>query len=176
MPTPIDPNRSLKRDSRGNMLWETEDVLTETTHGPFVERKLIPQPQGGIQMRLGPGGMAVYMYNDAPGVFLNERGARVSEGLARQAGFDVDTLAREQRKQAAMIAAGKAVEAEFAGMTNTKIVREKGEYRLVEIAAGLFSIQFIEPDGRGTPLTTQPLARKAADKIFDEMAGVEEAA
>jgi hypothetical protein len=171
----IDPDRGLRRDSRGNMLWETEDVLVETMHGPFIERRLIGQPNGGIQMRQGPGGMCIYMYNDEPGVFYNERGGKISDRLAEQAGFDVNSLSREKRKQAAMRAAGLAVEEEFASQGgHSKVVKERGEYRMVEVAEGLFSIQFIEPDGKGTTLTKVALARKAADKLFDDMAGPEE--
>jgi hypothetical protein len=174
MPTPIDPDRGLRRDSRGNMLWETEDVLVETMHGPFMERKLIGQPNGGVQMRLGPGGMCIYMYNDDPGTYLNELGGVVSDRIAQAAGFDIDSLARSKRKKAAMRAAEIAVDEEFAAQgSHSKVVKERGEYRMVEIADGLFAIQFIEPDGKGTNLTKVPLARKAAEKLFDDMAGPE---
>lgn len=168
---PIDVNRSLARDNAGHMLWDHHDVVIETDHGPYIERQLIGQPNGGCVHRTGPGGMQVFMYCDDPGVFYNERGGRVSEGIARQAGFDVDTLSKAQRKKQAMLQAQKTVEEEYAGIAAMKIIEERGEYRLVEPAPGHFQIQFVEADGSGSTLTTSPLTEKAARKLFVEMAG-----
>lgn len=170
---PIDVNRGLARDNRGNMLWDTEDVLVDTDFGPFAERRLIGQPNGGCIHRNGPGGMTIYMYNDDPGVFYNERGGRVSEGIAAAAGFDVETLGKAQRRKQAMALAAEKVEAEYASLPRAKVIAERGEYRMVEIAPGHFQIQFVESDGNGSPLTTQPLTRKAADKMFEDLAGPE---
>ncbi len=171
MSTPIDVNRGLARDSRGSMIWDVRDVLIETSHGPFIERQLIGQPNGGVIHRQGPGGIGVFMYNDDPGVFLNERGAPVSERFAEAAGFDVQSLGRQRRKKVAMEAAGKAVEAEFSqDAPNSYIIKERGEYRLVELAPGHFAIHFIEPDGTGSPLSATAMPRKAAETLFDQLA------
>ncbi len=167
---PIDVNRGLARDSRGSMIWDTRDVLVETEHGPFIERQLVGQPNGGVTHRQGPGGIAVFMYNDDPGVFLNERGAPVSDRFAEAAGFDVQSLGRARRKKIAMAKVGAQVDAEFSEQTNSNIIMERGEYRLVEIAPGHFAIHFIEPDGHGSPLSATVLSRKAAEKLFDELA------
>jgi hypothetical protein len=145
--------------------------MVDTPFGPFVERKLVGQPRAGIQKRLGPGGMEIIMYNADPGVYLNERGGRVSEEMARAVGFDVDTLGKARRRLAALKVANEAVEEEFEGQPNSKVVLERGEYRMTEIALGLFAIGFIEADGKTAPLTTVPLSRKAADKLFDQLAG-----
>jgi hypothetical protein len=115
--------------------------------------------------------MEIIMYNADPGVYLNERGGRVSEEMARAVGFDVDTLGKAKRRLAALKLANQSVEEEFEGQTNTKVVLERGEYRMTEIAPGLFAIGFIEADGKTAPLTTVPLSRKAADKLFDQLAG-----
>lgn len=169
---PIDPNRGLRRDSKGNMLWDTEDVLVETDYGPFAERRLIPQPNGGIQLRLGPGGVGVVMYNDEPGVYYNERGGRVTDAMAAQAGFDVDSFGKQRRKADAMKLAAAGIEQEYAAYgPSANVITERGEYRLVEVAAGHFAVHFIEADGKSAPLTNTVLTRKAADKLFEDLAG-----
>ncbi len=171
---PIDPNRGLRRDNKGNMLWETEDVLVETDYGPFSERRLIGQPNGGIQMRSGAGGIGIVMYNDEPGVYYNERGGRVTEAVAAGAGFDVASFGKERRKRDAMKLAASGIEAEYAGHgPSANVIAERGEYRLLEIAAGHFAIHFIEADGKGANLTPHALPRKAADKLFEDLAGPE---
>ena len=171
---PIDVNRSLARDSRGNMLWDSRDVLIETDWGPFQERQLIGQPQGGVIHRLGPGGMMIFMYCDEPGVFYNEKGGKVSDALAGACGFDVETLAKARRKRAALAKAGAQIDAEFAGIQSTKVVKERGEYRMVETAKDLYAIQFVEADGTGSPLTTVPLSLAQAEKLFEELAGADD--
>jgi hypothetical protein len=170
MPTPIDPDRGLARDGRGNMIWETRDVLIETTYGTFIERQVVGQPNGGILLRQGPGGMSVYMYNDDPGVFLNERGAIVSDAIASQAGFDVASLAKARRRKLALSKAQAGIDAEYATEENSNIIEERGEYRLVEVAQGHFQIHFVEEDGKGSPLSGI-LTRQAAAKLFLDLAG-----
>jgi len=170
MPTPIDPDRSLTRDGRGNMIWETRDVLVETSYGQFIDRQVVGQPNGGILLRQGPGGMSIYMYNDDPGVFLNERGAVVSEAIAAQAGYDVASLAKVRRRKLAIAKAQAGVDAEYATEENSNIISERGEYRLVEVAAGHFQIHFVEEDGKGSPLSGV-LTHKAAEKLFLDLAG-----
>ncbi len=172
MPTPINPDRGLATDGRGNLVWETRDVLVETQYGPFIERQLVGQPNGGIQMRQGPGGVQVFMYNDDPGVFLNERGAPVSDVFAGAAGFDVVTLGKLRRKKQALAKAAGSIEEEFEHEgAAANVLVERGEYRLVELAPGHFQVQFIEEDGRGSPLSATVLTRKAAEKIFEDLAG-----
>lgn len=167
----IDYDRGLDRDGSGTMRWETVDVIVETPHGNHIERQIIGQPNGGVLARQGPGGVSVFMYNDDPGVFLNERGAPVSERFAEAAGFDVQTLGKMRRKKQAMAAAARGVESEFEQeVGNSNIVLERGEYRLVEVANGHFQIHFVETDGRGSPLSASILTRKAAEKLFDELA------
>src|SRR5690554_3858011 len=40
-------------------------------------------------------GTTIYMYFDTPGVYLNAHGGKVSEALAKQAGFDVDLYGKK---------------------------------------------------------------------------------
>jgi hypothetical protein len=161
----IDVNRGLAKN------WELVDVQREVAPGEFVtERTLVGQPGAGVTHRLGPGGISIYMYNDDPGIFLNERGAPVSDHFAAMAGFDVEGLTRARQKKLAIAAGVKAVEDSFADVTSQNIIRERAGYRLVEIAKGHFAIHFIEADGKGSPLTSAALPEKAAQKLFDELA------
>lgn len=164
----IDVNRGLARDSRGNFLWDSEDIEVETAHGNFSERRLLGQPNGGVRHRIGPGGMNIYMYNDQPGVFYNERGVRVPDSF--WTGSDLEELKKKGRRLAAMKLATEKVEEDFAGVAGVKIMREAGEYRLVEIAPNHYQIQFVEEDGRGSPLTPLPMTLKQAEKVFAELA------
>src|SRR5215469_7430201 len=140
--TLIDVNRSLARDSRGNMLWDTEDVVIETVHGDFTERRLIGQPNGGVVHRLGPGGIMVLLFNQHPGGIYNERGVRVPDSF--WTGTDLEELKKKRRRKAAMALAASQVEEEFSNVAAHKVIKEQDEYRLVEIGPQHFQIQFIE--------------------------------
>lgn len=171
---PIDPNRGLRKDNKGNMLWEVEDVQVETDYGPFSERRLVGQPGGGITVRSGPGGIGVVMYNDDPGVYYNERGGRVTEAIAQTAGFDTALFGKQRRKKDAMKLAATGIDQEYEALgPAANVVAERGEYRMLELAPGHFGIHFIEQDGKGAPLTNTVLTRKAADKLFEDLAGPE---
>jgi hypothetical protein len=155
------------------MLWDLQDVVIETDFGPYETRVLVGQPNAGCLHRHHPSGMMIYMYNDDPGVYYNERGGRVSDTIAAEANFDVETYGKAHRRKLAYAKASGAVDAEFEGQTNLKVLKEQGEYRLVELGKGVAQVQFVEADGKGAPLTgTMTLA--AATKLFDSMLVPEE--
>ncbi len=165
----VDVNRGLRRDNGGNMLWDVVDVAIETDFGPYLERRVVGQPSGGTIHRVGPGGMMIYMYNDDPGVFYNEHGGRVSNAIAAQANFDVETLAKLHRRKLAMEKATDAVDQEWSEQrSSARVLAEKGEYRLVELGKGHCQVQFIEADGQGSPLSAS-MAPPAARKLFDDL-------
>jgi len=53
----------------------------------------------GVVKRNHASGMQVVMYKDKPGVFYDNRGTLVSDALAADAGFNVEQLRREQKRQ-----------------------------------------------------------------------------
>lgn len=68
----------------------------------------------GVSIRVHGSGMRIYMYKDEPGVFYDPTGGRVKPELAAEAGFNVEELTRERKKLAALAAAKRRIDEEFA--------------------------------------------------------------
>ncbi len=116
-----------------------------------------------------PSGMDVFMYVDDPGHFLNAHSAQVSDDIAREAGYDVEQLAKERLKKERKAQAMQMIDAELADdkdVTEETIV-EKDGYKVV--STGLGRNHVIDPDGNR--LTSFPLALEAAKKLLDGMTG-----
>lgn len=168
---PINPNRGLAKDPQGNMLWQMADEVIETDIGPFTQRVLVGQPNAGVIHRAGPGGMAIYMYNEEPGVFYNERGAVVPVEMAQMAGFSVEPLLMAREKKMAMEEARRLVELQFASrglMRN--VVEERGNYRLVECAKGRFNVEFVEGEEATVMNEAGPMLEGDAHGLFNGLA------
>ena len=125
----------------------------------------------GVTKRIHPSGVEVYMYNDAPGVFLNAYGNEVDEKLAGAAGYDVVRLGRDRLKQERMSQAMTAIEQELAtadDIIEVEIAERKG-FKIVGIGLGRFNV--LDPDGG--VLTPHPTSEEMAYLLLDQMAPVD---
>lgn len=67
-----------------------------------IEQKHFSHPldfDRGVTGKTLKNGGTIWMYDDTPGVFLDGRGQEVSSELARDAGWDVETLAIERLRR-----------------------------------------------------------------------------
>ena len=126
--------------------------------------------RGCIIRYIGSTGEAIYMYVDTPGVFYNEVGRVVSAEAAHAAGYDTEYLLKIRRRNDARNAAIAAVDAEFAQSQGRKILREAGEYRLVEVREGFYNVEFED----GTVLNARgPVPLDIAENLFRQCLGDE---
>ena len=114
-------------------------------------------------------GMAIYMYADQPGVFLNDHARPVPHEMAAEAGFDVEPLLRAKRKNDALHKAQMAIEAEYKTSVQRDVIAEHGEYRVVGLGNDLFLVEFED----GSPLS-KPVSEPIAMNTFRLLAGIEE--
>ncbi len=115
----------------------------------------------GVTIKADPSsGARVYMYKDAPGVFLNEHAHEVADSLAARAGFAIKDLKRQRLKREALATASAEIEAEFESEKaeqNSKVIKEAEDgYKVVQYAFGRCWV--FGPDGdkmHDKPLTKQ---------------------
>ena len=122
----------------------------------------------GVIKRVHPKGVEVYMYKDAPGVYLNAHGKEVAENMAKTAGFPVDRYTLARRKKELMAKAMETIEAELHsdhGGERIVVCNRKG-FNLVCIGLGRHIIE--DPDGNN--LTPMPLTKEEGEILFNEMA------
>ena len=116
-----------------------------------------------------PEGMAIYMYVDKPGYFMNDHARPVPPEMAAVAGFEVETLLKARRKQEAFARARQEIEAQYQqGLGTHEVVEESDEYRLVHIGHEQYIVEFDD----GSSLTPTPVSREMATKAFRSMAGL----
>lgn len=124
----------------------------------------------GVQKRKHTAsGVDVYMYFDEPGVYRNAYGHPVSEVLAKQAGFDTETLTKERIKRERMASAMAAIEAELgsdAQKATLDVVLERGGYKVVHIGLGRHNV--LDPDGN--KLNSIQLPEQEAIKLVEHLA------
>lgn len=132
---------------------------------------LIDLNRGVIVKKHARTGMQVFMYRDQPGVYLNAFAKPVSENLAKEVGFDVETLGRKKLAKEKLGAAMQAIEAELAveHAEERKIIAQRGGYNVVDLGLGRARIE----DDEGHSLTETPMAQDYALKLLDELAGPE---
>jgi len=116
-------------------------------------------------------GMDVFMYVDDPGKFLTAHGATVYDKIAREAGYDVDKLAKDRMKKERKSQAMAMIDEELADDKDIKeeVVAERNGFKVITTGIGRHHV--LDPDGNR--LTSFPLAREAADKLLAGMAGEE---
>lgn len=115
-------------------------------------------------------GMDVFMYKDAPGVFLSAHGTEVGIELARRAGFDVERWQKVKLRRERQAAAMDLIEKEMGDELDTgrkTLVEERAGFRIFK--AGNSGQHWVEdPDGvsltKGTPLTLE-LARMILNNL-----------
>jgi hypothetical protein len=112
-------------------------------------------------------GPYVYMFKDKPGEYYDERGNKVTEGLAKMVGFPTSKLAAmraKQEKMATVEAELRAqLDAELAAMGDEKdIIAERGEWVLIGLGGGRAAIE----DKTGNRITAA-LPKEEAQRIMD---------
>lgn len=131
-------------------------------------------PQGKIDYDRGviinvhaASGMDVFMYADDPGVFLNAHGGEVKDFIAKEAGYDIEKLAKDKLKKSRKAQASAMIEAEFADdkdMTED-VVAEVDGYTIVTTGLGRHHV--LDPDGNR--LSAFPLSLEAAQNLLNGM-------
>lgn len=116
-------------------------------------------------------GMDVFMYADDPGKYFSAHSKPVGETLAKEAGYDVEKLAKDRVKKERQAQAMAMIDDEMADDKDIKedIVSERNGYRI--ITTGLGRHHVIDPDNNR--LTAVPVSLEIAKKLFDGMAGEE---
>lgn len=110
----------------------------------------------------------VYMYKDDPGVFLDRSGEPLSEAIAADAGFDIESLKKKREKMEKMRSAIEQIEKEYGDGFDDY---ERGGLKIVR--AGENSDRFRIADKDGAPFSNKDFTYQGAKEIIDRMAGPE---
>lgn len=122
----------------------------------------------GVTKRRHPNGFVVAMYKDEPGVFVDIKGGQVTEAIAEQAGFDIETLSVQRRKNEKMAEAREKIESEFASQTEEmeRILDARTDsYAVRHVGGGKYGIF----DDAGNRLTEKPLTKAEAEGFVDKL-------
>lgn len=124
--------------------------------------KFNPDPQYG--------GLTVYMYVDAPGVYYDVHGRVVPEGLAEMAGFEIKALAKQRHKREALEAFNKKLTAEFATEVGDEeeIIAEDGDWKVV--ALPMQRAKIVDKSS-GEAITAVPMPRADALVLLAHLTG-----
>ena len=122
----------------------------------------------GVTIKTHPSGVQLYMYKDAPGVYLTAHGIEAPQKLAKEAGFDVDKLRKALVKKERMAQALEAVEQEFSAPESShKVVAEKDGFSVMAIGFGKHNL--IDPDDN--KINPRPLTKQEAMALLDTFTG-----
>lgn len=130
--------------------------------------RVIDYDRGAI-INVHPGtGMDVFMYADNPGHYLTAHGMPVPIEIAREAGYNVDQLAKERLRIERKAQAGAIIDKELSNDANTQeeCVDVLNGFRLVSIGMGRHNVK--DPDGN--VLNAHPLPKESAERLFKVMA------
>lgn len=121
----------------------------------------------GVMICSHPSGVDVYMYFDDPGVYLTAHATKVSEEMARAAGYDVEVWGKKRQIRVAMAQAQAKVMEQFAAaeLEANIVVKEKGGFKVVDIGVGRFVIK--DPDDE--TITDQAMSKEAAEILLDQL-------
>ena len=120
----------------------------------------------GVTKRIHVSGVAVYMYKDDPGKYLNAFGSEVEDELAKAAGFDVDTLGAARRKKERVAQAMSVIESEFAQDEGTEVVVAESQGFTV-VSVGLGRHNLFDPESN--KLNSNPLTEEEALRLLEQM-------
>lgn len=123
----------------------------------------------GVTKRFHSSGVAVCMYKDAPGVYLDTAGNELNDKIAAEAGFPVDAYAKERQRRDRMAAAMKEINEEFGNIPEGKPVFTVGNYSVVHKGGGSFVVQ----DEDNTVLTPVAMEKSKAIQLARKMAANE---
>lgn len=121
----------------------------------------------GVSMRKHSAtGIAVYMYIDTPGVYLNMFGQPVSEKIAAEAGFNTARDGKLREKSRLMDEYMRKVEAQLEMETGTQsVLAERGGYKVVSNGQGYARIMGED----GESLNPMPIPEDQALALLDEL-------
>ena len=119
----------------------------------------------GAVIRMHPDGFDVNMFKDAPGVFYDVNGKRLSETIAMEAGYDIKTLATLKEKRERITKARDSIEREY-GEPVDEVVATAGGFTAVSLGNGLYAIL----DEDGNRLVEEPLDRDEAIRLVNKLA------
>lgn len=121
----------------------------------------------GVTKKIHPKNhIAVFMYKDSPGVFLNAFGTEVDNSLAGECGFDVDKLCKEKLKRERIQQVTAMVEAEMNQESPSRSIAEEIEgFKVIHIGMERYIVE--DPDGN--KLTTMPLPLDTASKLLRQL-------
>lgn len=125
----------------------------------------------GYEMRKDPiTTVAVHMYIDQPGVYIDLNGNRLSSVIARRAGFDVDGQEAALARREKLAAFQDKLDGEMEIATGKrKVIAEQGDYLLID--AGLGRVFVEDVSGARVLVNAVPLiAGKQFLKDFAEEA------
>ena len=138
----------------------------------------------GVHMRAHPSlGMDIYMYvgrprdpskpesdwvGADPGIYFDAHGNEVSNVLAEQAGFDVESHTKQHKIKVALEEAGKEVLVRF-GETKNEVVKERAGFKIKDIGVGRHNVE--DPDGNVLN-GRQPLTLDQANILLSHLAPV----
>lgn len=126
----------------------------------------------GVIKNVHPSGVAVYMYVDTPGVFINAFGTEVDVELAKSSGFDTEPLLRKRIYNERVSEAMENIEAEMVtGEAKREPIMERDGFKVLDIGLGRHDIE--DPDGN--KLNTLPMPLEQAELLFNQLAPKDEA-
>lgn len=125
--------------------------------------------RGVLAKKEGVSGAWFYMYADEPGVYFNEHGIEIPEGLAATAGFDIENYGKAKRKADMLRDAYAKIEAQVgadeASPHNQKLLIERGEWKVIEVGNG--NVNIVHTDG--DKMNSMPIPKAAGLKLFDQL-------
>lgn len=133
--------------------------------------RLVDYDRGAL-IKTHPGtGMDVFMYVDTPGEYLTAHLKSVPDVIAKEAGYDVDHLAKERLRRSRKAQASAIIDKELSDDANTEeeCVDVRNDFRLVSIGMGRYNVK--DPDSN--LLNAHPLPKESAVRLFNAMAGDE---
>lgn len=136
--------------------------MTETVTGQKVDYN-----RGLMKHTHAPTGIAVYMYFDDPGVYLNAYGFEVSKTLAENSGYDVGKWGKERTKRLRMAEAKELIEIELDAAEEYKpeVVKELKGFKVLAIGLGRHHVK--DPDGN--QMTEIPMPLEQALGLLEKM-------
>lgn len=127
----------------------------------------------GVLINVHPGtGMDVFMYVNDPGKYLTAHLTTVPDQIAREAGYNVEALAKERLRRERKAQASAIIDKELSNDETTleECVNVLNGFKLVSIGMGRHNVK--DPDGN--ILNAHPLTKESAERLLNSMAGVKE--
>lgn len=120
----------------------------------------------GVMKRTHGLGLDIYMYLDTPGHYLNAHATEVSAELAKQAGFETETLGRKRLLNERLHEANEKIRAELDAAANERKIEQEVEgFKLIDLGLGNYMVA--GPDD--VNLLPKPIPKQQAQMLFKEL-------